>query len=356
MNDQTIHAVIMAGGSGTRFWPASRQGRPKQFLPIAGDRTMIAETCERLDSLVPLERVLVVTSGNLAEQVFECLPDLPRENVLVEPVGRNTAPCVALAALEIERRDPDAIQLVLPADHVIRPVEEFHASLIAAVAEARRGRRLVTLGIEPTYPACGYGYIEMAEELGRHGEFVAHRVARFVEKPDEKRAVEFLSTGRFLWNAGIFVWETRGILEAMQRYAPEIVGPLEKAGRCTGLEDVYPTLPAEPIDRAVMEPADNRSVIPVGYSWNDVGSWVALPEVIAGDDEGNCRAGSGELVTLDSRENVVYGEKGTLTALIGIDGLVVVRSGDTVLVCPRARGEEVKQLVERLKNEGPEWL
>ena len=353
MNDEKLYAVIMAGGSGTRFWPASRRARPKQFLPITGTRTMIAETLRRLEGLVPVERVLVVTAGDLAPQVFECLPELPRENVLVEPVGRNTAPCVALAALEVERRDPDAVQLVLPADHVIAPVQEFQASLLAAVAEARRGHRLVTLGIRPTYPATGYGYIEIAEKLSRHGEFIAHRVEQFVEKPKEEIARGFVDSGRFLWNAGIFVWETRAILEALRTHAPAIVGPLETAGRSFDLEAVYAALPAKPVDRAVMEPAENRSVLPVAYRWNDVGSWVALPEILDGDGEENCVVGGTRLLATAAKGNVVYGEEGTVTALIGVEGLVVVRSGDAVLVCPREKAEEVRKIVEQLEHDSP---
>lgn len=356
MSDDHLHAVIMAGGSGTRFWPASRRDRPKQFLPIAGERTMIAETLHRLEGLVPRERVLVVTAGALAPQVLECLPELPRENVLVEPVGRNTAPCVALAALEVERRDPESVQLVLPADHVITPVPEFQESLRAAIAEARRAARLVTLGIRPSYPATGYGYIELAEELARHGGYVAHRVVQFVEKPDEARAREFLDSGRFLWNAGIFVWETRAILEALEKHAPGIIEPLRGVETGSDLGDVYASLPAAPIDKAVMEHAEARSVLPVAYCWNDVGAWVALPEVLQGDADGNFVSGGTRLLHEGATGNVVFGEHGTITALIGVEGLVVVRSGNAVLVCPRKAAEQVKRIVERLEKESPESL
>ena len=356
MTQRELYAVIMAGGSGTRFWPASRRARPKQFLPIAGESSMIAETVARLEGLVPLERVLVVTSGDLAPQVLECLPELPPENVLVEPVGRNTAPCVALAALEIERRSADSVHLVLPADHVIEPAASFRASLAAAVEEACREERLVTLGVRPTFPATGYGYIELAEELARHGDFSAHRAVRFVEKPDRERAETFLEAGSFLWNAGIFVWRTAVVLDALRTHAPEVVAPLAEAGRATGLEELYPTLPALPIDVAVMEQAENRSVLPIDYRWNDVGSWTSLPEVNVLDAAGNCASGGGRHLALDARENIVYGEPGSLTALVGVEGLVVVRAGDAVLVCPKERAQEVKAVVERLAEEGPEFL
>lgn len=356
MTRPELHAVIMAGGSGTRFWPASRRARPKQFLPIAGESTMIAATAQRLAGLVELGNVLVVTSGDLAPLVHECLPELPPENVLVEPVGRNTAPCVALAALEIERRAPDGVHLVLPADHVIEPAASFCDSLAAAVDEASRADQLVTLGIRPTFPATGYGYIEVAEELARHGEYAAHRIERFVEKPDRPRAEEFLASGRFLWNAGIFVWRTRTVLAALRAHAPGIVEPLARAGRATGLEQIYPTLPALPVDVAVMEQATQRSVLPIDYRWNDVGSWTSLPDVTEADAQGNCVAGGTRLVGLDAGENIVYGDAGTLIALIGVEDLVVVRAGDAVLICPKSRAQDVKGIVERLAAEGPEFL
>ena len=356
MIDPHLYAVIMAGGSGTRFWPASRRARPKQFLPIAGERTMIAETCARLEGLVDCERVLVVTSGDLAAEVRACLPELPRDNLLVEPVGRNTAACIALAALEVARRDPEAVQLVLPADHVISPAEEFRASLSAAAAEARRARRLVTLGVRPTFPATGYGYIEVGPSTAQHPPFEAFEVARFVEKPDQARATEFLASGRFLWNAGIFVWETSTVLEALRTHAPDILEPLESAGSSTGLEELYPALRAAPFDKAVMEHAALRSVIPIGYTWSDVGSWTSLPDVAAVDGEGNCSTGGAQLISADARDNIVFGEPGQVTALLGVEGLVVVRAGDAVLVCPKERAQDVKLIVDRLAEEAPDKL
>jgi mannose-1-phosphate guanylyltransferase len=356
MIDQHLYAVIMAGGSGTRFWPASRRSRPKQFLPIAGERTMIAETCARLEGLVAAENILVVTSGDLAGEVRACLPELPAANLLVEPVGRNTAACIALAALEVARRDPDSVQLVLPADHVISPAEEFRASLQAAVDEARRAPRLVTLGVRPTFPATGYGYIEVGPATARHAQFEAFEVVRFVEKPDQARAMEFLESGKFLWNAGIFVWGTQTVLSAMRQHAADIFDPLEAAGSASGLEELYPTLRAAPFDKAVMEHASERSVIPIEYSWSDVGSWTSLPDVAELDELGNCSTGGSKLISADSRDNIVFGEAGQVTALLGIEGLIVVRAGDAVLVCPKGRAQDVKLIVDRLEREAPDKL
>jgi len=239
---------------------------------------------------------------------------------------------------------------------VIEPAEEFRASLRAAALEALRDDQLVTLGVRPRGPATGYGYIEQGEALAQHGEYTAHRVERFVEKPPLERAREFLAAGNFLWNAGIFVWRTSAVLAALRETAPRILLPLERAGRATGLGDIYPQLPALPVDIALMESATKRSVLPIDYRWNDVGSWTSLPEVNSGDEAGNCTCGPMQLVCEDARENIVFGEEGTLTALIGVEGLVVVRSGNAVLVCPKDRAQEVKAVVARLENEHPEFL
>jgi mannose-1-phosphate guanylyltransferase len=355
MADLRTYALILAGGSGTRFWPASRRARPKQFLAIAGERPMIAETRARLAGLVPDERVLVVTSGEQAPLVREALPELPPENVLTEPCARNTAACIALAAFEVERRDPDSVQLVLPADHVIRPPERFRATLSAAAAEARRSHRLMTLGIQPTYPATGYGYIELGERLGEADGLPVHAVARFVEKPELERAREFLGSGRFRWNAGIFVWETAAILEAFAQHAPEIHGALRGRPAAEELARLYPTLPALPVDRAIMERAENRGVIPIDFAWSDVGSWPSLAEVLELDAEGNCASGGARLLAEDSAGCVVYGEGGAV-ALIGVQDLVVVHAGGATLVCPKDRAQDVRRIVERLEEEGPELL
>jgi len=350
-----LYAVIMAGGAGTRFWPASRRARPKQYLAVAGGESLIEETAARLEGLVPRENVLVVTAGAQAPLVRECLPSLPARNVLVEPAGRNTAACVALAAFEIARRDPEAVQCVLPADHVIRPARRFRRSLAAAVAEARRAHGLVTLGIVPDHAATGYGYIEQGAKIAEHDGIGVHAVERFVEKPDAQRAREFVASGRFRWNAGIFVWETGAILAAVREHAPAIHAVLERATTPAELERAYRELPSVPVDVAVMEKASNRSVLPIDYFWSDVGSWASLAEVLEADADGNCKSGGGELVAEGARGCVVYGEGG-LTALIGVEDLVVVRAGDTTLVCPKDRAQDVRCIIARLEQHGERFL
>lgn len=356
MHSQHIHSVILAGGYGTRFWPASRRSLPKQFLPIAGRRSLIAQTAARLKGLVDLERTLVVTSIEHAALVRKHLPKLPPENILAEPVGRNTAASVAWAALEVEKRDPQGAHVVLPSDHVIEPAREFRRVLAAAAHEALESQALVTLGIRPTSPATGYGYIESGELLHATDGSPVHRVLRFVEKPDRARAEAFLLSGRFLWNAGIFVWSTPAILAALREHTPALMHALEGIRSESERAEVQAKLPSVAVDVAILEKVSHVRVVPIEFSWSDVGSWAALPEVHELDAQENCVAGGARLLAEDARECIVYGKSGEVTALIGVKDLVVVRAGKAVLVCPRARAQDVKLIVARLEREDPSFL
>ena len=356
--------MILAGGSGTRFWPASRRALPKQYLSIAGGKPMIAETLARLEGLVPIERTLVVSARNQSEALAKALPGLPRENLLLEPCARNTAASIAWAALEIRRRAADAVQVVLPSDHVIRPAERLRASLRAGLDEAARSGALVTFGIRPTRPATGFGYIEVGEPVPdaaarspgaappNAGVFA---VRRFVEKPDEARAREFLASGRYLWNAGIFAWRVDAILAALARHAPRTLAGLESLPLGAALDAAWEALPSVSIDVAVLERESSVRTLPIDYFWSDVGTWNSLADVLAADAAGNVAAGGTELATIDASGNIAHGEPGKLIALVGVDGLVVVRSGDVVLVAPRARADEVRALAERLAREGSKF-
>jgi mannose-1-phosphate guanylyltransferase len=351
-----LFAVIMAGGSGTRFWPASRKRLPKQFLAVGGKRSLIAETAERLGKLVPPERRLVVCGEEHAALVRKALRNLPPENILCEPAARNTAPCVAWAALEVERRSKGAVHAVLPADHVIRPAERFRATLAAAADEARASGALVTFGVKPSYPATGYGYIEAGPAVARHGVVPVHAVKRFVEKPDHARAVKFLADGNFFWNSGMFVWTTNAILGAMRKTAPTVIGPLEKAGTTAKILRAYAALPSVSVDVAVLEKAPSVRVIPADFEWSDVGSWPSLDELLPLDAQKNGVAGGALLVAEGSKGCIAYGKRGELVALLGVEDLVVVRAGDVVLVCRKDRAQDVKAIVARLASEGPEFL
>jgi len=351
-----LFAVILAGGSGTRFWPASRRKLPKQFLAVGGKRSLIAETAARLGSLVPPERRLVIAGEEHAPLVRKALPRLPPENLLCEPAARNTAACVAWAALEVERRSSGAVHAILPADHVIRPAALFRTALAAAAQEARSGGALVTFGIRPTFPATGYGYIHTGPEVARQKKVAVHAVERFVEKPDAERAARFLSAGDHLWNSGMFVWTTHAILEAMRRTAPDVVGPLERAGTTAAILRAYPSLPSVSVDVAVLEKAAGVRVIPAPFEWSDVGSWPALEEVLDLDAQRNGAAGGATLLAEGSRGCIAYGKKGQLIALLGVEDLVVVRAGDAVLVCRKDRAQDVKAIVARLEREGTRFL
>ena len=349
-------AVIMAGGSGTRFWPASRRHLPKQYLPIGEPRSLVAQTLSRLEGLVPLERTLVVSAHTQRDALTEALPELPRENMLLEPSARNTAACVAWAALEIARRSPDSLQIVLPADHVIRPVAKFRASLRAGLDEAKQSRALITFGVRPTRATTGYGYIELGEALADragHGVFAVHR---FVEKPNETRAKEFLAGGGFLWNAGIFAWRTDSILGALERHAPNVIRPLVGLPVGQELERIYAGLPKLSIDVAVMEHEALVRTLPIDYFWSDVGAWTAMEDVLAPDSNGNRVTGGTLVEALQASNNIVYGEAGQLVALLGVENLVVVRSGNALLVTTREHADQVRALVERMTNDSSPFV
>jgi mannose-1-phosphate guanylyltransferase len=349
-------AVIMAGGSGTRFWPASRKSLPKQYLPIGAPQPLVAQTRARLEGVIAAERILVVSARSQERALTEALPDLPPENFLLEPQGRNTAPCVAWAALEIRRRSRDSVQVVLPADHVIRPIERFRASLRAGIEEACASKSLVTFGIRPTRAATGFGYIEVGETLEpRAGEKVS-RVRRFVEKPTAARAREFLDSGKFLWNAGIFAWRTDAILAAMEAHFPASLRALEKLPAGSELETAYAGLPSVSIDVAVMEREAQVRTIPIEYFWSDVGAWTALADVIEPDAADNRVTGGAVLANQGGAGNIVYGEPDQVIALIGVENLVVVRAGNAVLVATRERADEVRALVERMTRESSPFV
>ena len=361
MTHPNLYCVIMAGGSGTRFWPASRQARPKQFLPISGGSPMIAETKARLDGLVPMERVLVVTAESQVDLVLEALPGIPKENVLAEPAARNTAPCIGYATYETLKRDPKAIQVVLPSDHVIAPIDSFQRTVEAAVEEVEAGGEnspLVTFGIRPDHPATGYGYIEAGKKSGNRSGIDVFEVARFVEKPPLEKAESFLKAGSFLWNSGMFVWRSQAIEAALREYVPEIPAGFERLDQGEALDSVYGELPALPIDTGVMERSPNVRMLPIDYSWSDVGSWAALPELHPKDASGNHAVLQEGAILLaeDSQDCLAYAEGEEAVALIGVSDLIVVRAGNATLVCPRDRAQDVRRIVDRLKSEGKHFL
>jgi mannose-1-phosphate guanylyltransferase len=352
-----LHAVVMAGGSGTRFWPASRQANPKQFLSLTGDQSLIQQAVRRCESLAPAERVWIVTGAAHAVETARQLPDVPSAHVLVEPCGRNTAPCIGLAAVAVLQEDPDAIMLVTPADHVISPNEEFIAAVQRAISTIERNPdQLCLFGIVPTEPATGYGYIEQGTPLGDAAERVFN-VERFREKPDLETAEQFLAAGNFLWNSGIFVWRADTILKNLEEYQPELFERLsairEHVGGATfgdALEVEFPNMPSISIDYAVLEHSKNVCVIEAPFAWDDVGSWSALPRLHPQDASGNTVVG--KFVGQNTKNCTVFSSNDHLIATVGIENCVVVHTKNATLVAKMNDDAELKDLLQQIEAAG----
>lgn len=341
-----LYAVIMAGGRGERFWPLGRCGRPKQFLPLLSESSMLETTVMRLSPLFKAENILVVTSEKHVEATRKLLP-LPPDNILGEPEGRDTAPCIAYACGEILRRGgEDAVMAVMPADHAITPAAAFRKQLCDCAEFAASHDALLTIGIVPRHPATGYGYINAGREL----EAGFREVVRFVEKPERPAAEKFIAGGNFWWNSGIFVWRTGAILEALREFTPELyafaTGYRDAADPGAFLAEKFPTLNKISIDRGVMEKASNAAVSPAGFEWDDIGSWSALRDKLPADADGN--AGSGRRVVLDCRGSLVISTEDHLVGAIGLENMAVIHTHDATLICPLALDQQVKTLLGRI--------
>jgi mannose-1-phosphate guanylyltransferase len=355
-----LYAVIMAGGSGTRFWPKSRRDRPKQLLKLAGDRTMIQQTVDRIAPLVPFERILIITGSDQAQATRDQLPELPAANIIAEPCPRDTAPCVGLAAWHVARRTPDATMIIMPADHVIAPAETFLDSIRAAVSVvADEPDSLVTFGIAPTRPETGYGYIERGERITAADPNAppVFRVVQVREKTDRATSETFLAAGRFAWNSGIFIWKARTILGEIETHRPELAAALARVGKALGTPDEsdviaveYPRMERVPIDKAVMEKAARVLVLEVAYSWNDVGDWRALAGLIPADAARNSL--QGDVVIRDVKDSIVISDDGGLIVALGVEDLIVVQSGKATLVARKDQLDKLKALVESLADSG----
>ncbi|MPZ15759.1 MAG: NTP transferase domain-containing protein [Chloroflexi bacterium] len=349
--------AILAGGSGTRLWPLSRSRRPKQLLPLIGDRSLIQATVDRVAPLVPPERILVVTEESHADDLQAQLPEIPAANVLVEPARRGTAAAVGLAAVVIGHRDPGAVMASLHSDAAADDAEEFRHCLSAAFDVAQSDDWLVTLGIRPTSPHTGMGYIEVGPEIASSQCLAVHRAIRFVEKPDRQTAERFIRDG-YVWNPGMFVWSIDAILTEFARLLPDIHGQLLEIGRALGtphadyvLRQRYPNIPVQTIDYGIMERAERIATIPATFGWSDVGNWAELLHIAPTDADGNLVRG--EHVGIDTRRVVVYATEKPIFTL-GAEDLVIVDLPDALLVCRRDRAEDVKQLVERLQADS-QW-
>jgi len=348
-----LHSVIMAGGSGTRFWPQSRKQRPKQLLALAGDDTMLQQTAARCAHWTRPEHTWVVTNAVQAEATREQLPALPSTNTLVEPAARNTAPCVGLAAIHLLKTDPDATMFVMPADHVIEPAEAFtQAALQAAEMVNEDPSRLVLFGVTPTFPATGYGYIERGDRVASEGS-PAFSVSSFREKPQRDVAVEYLKQGRYYWNCGIFCWKAQTIAHLIRQHEPEIYERLRAISDAIGtsaeasvLDEQFPLMKSISIDFAVLERADNVMVIEAPFQWDDVGSWLALARLNDSDEQGN--TAQGQTCLLDTKDCIVRSDGDHLVATLGVQNLIIVHTPDATLVADVNQSERVKEILSEL--------
>jgi len=355
MSRRARFAVIMAGGAGTRFWPRSRRRLPKQLLPIVTPRSMLQDTVDRARTLVAVERILVVTTSELRAAVQRQLPGLPRRNVIGEPVGRNTAACIGLAALRVAQEDPDATMIVLPADHLVRNAPAFRKAIRTAARLGDAGH-LATIGITPAGPETGYGYIECARGITGYGRD-ASWVASFTEKPTRRRAEHFLGSGRYLWNSGIFAWQARVILAQIETHIPRLGRGLAALRDSLGgrreaamLRRVYPSLPATSIDYGILERADRVAVVRGRFGWSDVGSWAAMGQIWGGGMPGG-NAVQGRAVAVHARGCVVSSPR-RLVALCGVEDLIVVDAPDALLVCHSSRAQDIRLVVQELERRG----
>ncbi len=345
---KSLFSVILAGGKGERFWPLSRQNRPKQFLTLdGGSRSLLQATADRLLPLTDgWDNLWVITSSQIAQGVREQLPELPSPNLLIESQGRDTAAAVAWASLEMKKRyGEDALIGFFPADHWIADEETFAHTLSAASQLAANTAAIVTLGIKPTFPSTGYGYIEQGEKIGSFNEMPAYHVSRFTEKPDRQTAENFLSTGRFSWNSGMFIFRAGVVLQELHIHAPEIIEPIEKHG-----PDIYPQLPKKSIDFALMEKTSLAYVLPVEFGWDDLGDWNAIERLLKKEDTANVEMANH--VGLDTLGSIVYATNSEdVVVTIGLEDVVIVRDRNVTLIAKKDRTQEIKQILKTLQSD-----
>jgi mannose-1-phosphate guanylyltransferase len=349
----------MAGGEGTRFWPLSRKDNPKQFLKLNDNqKTMLQETVERINKLVPLEQVFIATNEAYQEAIKNQLDGVPSENIIVEPMKRNTAACIGLSSVVIEDKYPGSTMIVLPADHLIEDEKKFVEILSKAVMTAATGKSLVTLGIKPTHPETGYGYIHYGDHLHTIDGDQVFEVQNFTEKPDLDTAKDFLEAGNYLWNSGIFIWQLDSILYNIEKHLPEMYKSLRKIKNALGtdleekvIKNEFEQMESVSIDYGIMEKADDIYVIPGSFGWDDLGSWPALERVKKVDDDGNTVVG--KHYGIDTNNSIIYSPNKVVTT-IGLDGVVIVDTEDAILICDKNRAQEVKEIRSILKNEGLE--
>lgn len=345
-----LFIVIMAGGVGSRFWPRSKEKKPKQLIRIFGENTMIQDTVKRLSGLVNNENIFVITNRIQKLRVKEQLPHIPEKNIIDEPFGKNTAACIGLASIIIKKKNPEAVTIVLPSDHLIKNEEEFQNCLLKAANFAYESKGLLTIGIKPTRPETGYGYIQFDESETTNN---IHKVLTFAEKPNLSTAIRFIESGDFLWNSGIFIWRVDTILNEIKRHLPDLYEGLEKIEASLDSDDfesvltqVYGQLRSISIDYGVMEKADNVYVIKAEFYWNDVGSWEAVYEVSEKNEDGNVIIG--DVYSEKTYNSYIFSPR-KFTAVIGAENLIIINTNDALLICNRNYAQDVRQVVDYLK-------
>lgn len=352
------YAVIMAGGGGTRLWPLSRQERPKQALALVDERSLFQTAVDRLEGVFSAERILVVTVEEQAALLQKQCPEIPKKNFLLEPMPRGTASVVGLAATVLGKRDPKAVMAILTADHIIKNETGFR-SLLKTAYDVAMDNYLVTLGITPSHPATGYGYIHQGEVLGSYRDREVYQVLQFTEKPDKTKAEKMLTSGNYAWNSGMFVWQIKTILDEFSRQMPNLASMLEKIAHAWGtakeaeiLHQVWPTIKPETIDYGIMENAERVAVIPAKeLGWSDVGSWGALFDVLAESEEDNVVKG-GEHISLNSKGTLVHAvDNPRAVFTIGLENVIIVDTGDILLICKKEEAQRVREIVKLLKNQ-----
>ena len=350
---KNAYAVILAGGSGERFWPLSTKDRPKQFISLFSGKPLLSLAVERLEGVMPADRIFIITAEKLVEDTADAAWNVPRVNIIGEPCKRDTAPAIAVACGLVKQRDPDGVVCILTADQLMSDVETFRQTLIDSIEVASQNDVIVTMGIQPTYAATGFGYVKAGQLMETHTLTIFNKSEGFVEKPDEDQALHYLNSGDFFWNAGMFIWSTSVMSKALEQYAPDLYDLSEIVAGCDSYDDlhaslrsVYSSLRAISIDYAVMEHVDNIVMARGSFGWDDVGSWPAMAGHFAADMNGNVVIGSCE--QMDSKNNIVVSEE-RMTALIGVRGLVVVHSENATLICPRDRAEQVKKMIRRIE-------
>ncbi len=347
-------ALIMAGGRGERFWPKSRKNLPKQFLSLTSDgKTMIQLTVERISPVVSLENIYISTNTSYKKLVMEQLPGIPEENILCEPVGRNTAPCIGLAAVHIRKKLGDAIMMVLPSDHLIKNNVMFLDVLRDAATAAEENTNLVTIGITPSYPETGYGYIQFDSQNLKECTSRAYKVVNFKEKPDLSTAKEYVASGDYLWNSGMFIWKVSSILSNMENLMPAMYDGLKKIENSIGttdqeqvLESEFINFKSESIDYGIMEHAKDIYIIPGAFGWDDVGSWLALERINSTNEFGNVV--NGNVISIDTKNSIIHGNE-KLIATVGLKDIIIIDTEDALLICDKDSTQDIKKVIENLK-------